>query len=208
MRSIRRKREASRCPWHAQKEPGFSHNADKYSGTYEWSYTWFVVAVLTPGGHNRIPRRNLQYNVHAKAEFTQNEICWAEESEDPSIREWLASIRGGDSIHVIPKAQWAAWVNYVQEIEIELIGNEHTTRLPNSSLSRDVTPGRPSCYGPLDQSSGEIRLIILDEGIASDPLSYCWGDPRVRNDKLCKVPGQDGGREYTLSITLALYTVL
>ncbi|KAI5920480.1 heterokaryon incompatibility protein-domain-containing protein [Camillea tinctor] len=217
-------------------DQGFGDSAHRHGG--KDSFTWFVATALTPGGHNRAPKRVLQRNVHAKARFTRHKICWCADSQDQSIREWVSSIRGGDSIQVIPKAQWPAWINFVQEVEIEVLGNEeHTADIvagnTTPSVSRSLMTGssvahEPGCYRPLDQSSQEIRLLVLDKGQADESLfcsliyavlsqhlsieyealSYCWGDPREKGTITVRVPEQEGTREYTLSITSALHAAL
>jgi len=207
---------------------GFSHNANQFGGTYQSSYTWFVTAIITPGGQNRVPRRDLQYNVHAKREFTRHEICWGIDSEDPSVHEWTASIRGGDTIQVIPKAQWPGWVNSVQEVEIELHATTHAASPLEIPSGVPVSQPGQKCYRPLDRELDEIRLIILDEGasdgplacslvhatasphgptIAYEALSYCWGDPRDRREITVRAPEQEN-REHNFSVTSALHTAL
>jgi hypothetical protein len=173
-----------------------------------------------------VPKRVLQYNLHAKADFTRHEICWGADSDDSSIRDWATAIRGGDSIQIIPKAQWPAWINFVQEAEIEVHGSDEIP--PLAMVSTPSTASVSDCYRPLDKSLHEIRLIILKGGIEDEPLScflvytsleqspavsyealsYCWGDPRMKRDIFVKVRDQEEGWEHAISITLALHTAL
>ncbi|OTA96500.1 hypothetical protein M434DRAFT_27637 [Hypoxylon sp. CO27-5] len=139
-------------------DQGYSGEA-KGQGTYEFSYTWFVAIVISPGGIERSPRQVVQYNVHASSVFKRHEVIWNTNSEVPSIRDWVRSIRGGDTIRLTPKAQWAGWINFVREAEIEV-------RCSNISK---VSTETPRSYRRLDESSAEIRLLSLNPGAPDDP---------------------------------------
>ncbi|KAJ8131001.1 hypothetical protein O1611_g2628 [Lasiodiplodia mahajangana] len=198
-------------------DQGYSGEPHWY-GTYDGSYTWFVAAAISPGGHERSPRRVVQYNVHASAIFKRHEITWSADSEDVSAREWVQSIRGGDTVQIIPKAQWPGWVNFVREAEIEVHCGEFR--------AADVSP--PQCYRPLDKSAAEVRLLCLNPGTSNDQiscslihtklrehptvpyeaLSYCWGDSRERGE--ITVKALEGGVDLscTMSVTLSLLSAL
>lgn len=47
---------------------------ERLGGTYEMSWTWFEVAILTPNGHDRVTRRLFQRNVNARTEFRKHEV--------------------------------------------------------------------------------------------------------------------------------------
>ncbi|KAI0095420.1 heterokaryon incompatibility protein-domain-containing protein [Hypoxylon sp. NC0597] len=198
-------------------DQGYSGEA-KGQGTYEFSYTWFVANTISPGGIARSPRQVVQYNVHASSTFKRHEVIWNADSESPSIREWVRSIRGGDIIQLIPKAQWAGWINFVREAEIEV---------RCSDLSQ-VSTSVPPFYRHLDESSSEIRLLSLDPGAPSDPvscsliysrlgdhppvqyesLSYCWGNAGEKGEITVKVLDDCVDLTYTMPVTLSLLSAL
>ncbi|KAM7213113.1 HET domain containing protein [Rhypophila decipiens] len=206
-------------------DQGFSHNAHIHGGTYIASYTWFFVSAVTAGRQKRVPKRVLQYNVHAKAEFTQHEITWrADDLVDSGIAEWVRSLRGGDAVQVIPMAQWLGWVNYVGGASIEMHARRAVPLVPHpmASIMSRSTPAGTRYYRPLQE--GEIRLIVLDEasGTGIEPvvcelvyaqlagpvpyeaLSYCWGDPRERGVLDVRV----AGNTWELSATTTLLAAL
>jgi Heterokaryon incompatibility protein (HET) len=213
---------------------GFSNEQKLFGGTYKNSCTWFVASVITPGGHDRVPRRVLQYNVHASAKFRSHEIIWGADSCDTSIREWVNAIRREDTIQIIPKAQYPAWINFVQEAEIEVYYSETPPDTPDLGVPKQVVtlgatvPYNRTCYGHLDEAANEVRLAFLNPGASEEPiscslaytslqgppgiayeaLSYCWGDPRQRRDISLTVPDPGGLSEYILSITLSLHSAL
>lgn len=193
-----------------------------------------MASVITPGGHERVPRRLLQHNVHASLIFKKHEISWSgdkhgNEDMDASERAWVQAIRGGDSIRVIPRAQWPGWINYVRGAEIEAYCSRDTiTQLPSI----------PQCYRHLDRSRQEIRLLRLDPAKEGDPisvelwyatlpkehkrgdvdasisyeaLSYCWGDPRNRREiMVTTIAGPDHGIRFkhVFSVTESLFSAL
>jgi hypothetical protein len=181
-----------------------------------------------------VPRRVLQYNVHASAQFRRHVICWKADSEDTSIREWANAIRRGDTIQIIPKAKYPAWINFVQEAEIEVRRNDFYADVTELEIPRPImvldSTGfySKAYYRPLDKAAQEIRLIYLNPGVFEEPLSYslayislprygdptptyetlpyCWGDARRRRDISLSVSEPEGISEHTLSITAALYS--
>lgn len=181
-----------------------------------------------------MPRRVLQYNVHASGQFRKHEICWDADGEDTSIREWINAIRGGDAIQIIPKAQYPAWMNFVQKAEIEVHGSETPRDTAESEVPRPiVTPEAAgshhrACYRHLDEAAHEIRLVFLNPGSLDEPiscslmytsllesqtipyeaLSYFWGDPRHRRDISLTVSGTEEVSQYVLSITSALHSAM
>ncbi|KAI0836854.1 heterokaryon incompatibility protein-domain-containing protein [Hypoxylon sp. FL0890] len=199
---------------HDQGYSGEAHG----QGTYDFSNTWFVAIVLSPGGIERNPRQIVQYNVHASSTFKRHEVIWKADSEEISIREWVRSVRGGDTVQLAPKAQFAGWINFVREAEIEI----------HCSDSIPVTLSTPPCYRRLDESSAEIRLLSLNPGVPNDPiscsllyaklgehppmhyesLSYCWGNSRDRGEITVKIVEDGAELSYTMSATLSLLTAL
>jgi hypothetical protein len=63
-------------------DQGFSNTADQHGGTYTESSTWFDACVITPSGHDRVPRRHIQANVHAIFEFKTHINRWDWEEGD------------------------------------------------------------------------------------------------------------------------------
>lgn len=178
-----------------------------------------------------MPRRVLQYNIHASVQFRKHEVSWEAHSEDASIRQWISAIRHGDAIQITPKAQYCAWINYVREAEIEVHGTRilmdttvtHVPR-PVVTTAKTAVEYSRSCYRHLDKCADEFRLILLNPGSRDEPiscsliykslhdcsityeaLSYCWGDPRHRQDISIKVFDTDRWSDFALSITFDLY---
>jgi len=173
-----------------------------------------------------MPRRVLQYNIHASTQFHEHEICWEVNNDDASIREWISAILPDDTIQIIPKAQFPAWINYVREAEMEV----HGTQRPIDILMTDAPLARNDVefsYQDLDESSDEIRLIKLNPGTGDqsiscslmhtslndlrlpyEALSYCWGDPRNRQDIFLHLSETDKISKSTLSIASNLYSAL
>jgi Heterokaryon incompatibility protein (HET) len=176
----------------------------------------------------------LQRNLHAREAFRKHEISWAADSEDTSIRQWVSAIRPGDTVQIIPNAQYAAWKNFVREAEIELHGTRisqdppvpHVPRLAYTT-PKSVVDNNTGCYRQLDGSLGEVRLILLNPGaygesitcsliytpllnctVKYEALSYCWGDPRHRQDISVTVPETGGYSKFVLSITSDLYSAI
>ncbi|KAK5654659.1 hypothetical protein OQA88_6982 [Cercophora sp. LCS_1] len=199
-----------------------SSEARIYGGTYHGSYTWFFAAAVTAGRQKRVPKRLLQYNVHAKAEFTRHKITWgADDPADSGIADWVRSLRGGDAVQVIPMAQWPAWVNYVGEASMEMHARRAVAMGPPPSVSMSAPASAPY-YRPLQQS--EIRLIALDgaSGAEDEPvacelvcaqladampyeaLSYCWGNPRETGVLNVRVAGDTWEFPATTALLAAL----
>ena len=177
---------------------------------------------MTAGRQKRVPKRVLQHNLHAKAEFTEHKITWrADDPDDSGIAQWVHSLRGGDAVQVIPMAQWPAWVNYVGEARIEMHARRAVATGPPPAVSVSA-PASSRYYRPLRES--EIRLIVLDgaSGAEDEPvacelvyahltdatpyeaLSYCWGDPRERGVLSVRVAGDTWELSATASLLGAL----
>lgn len=88
----------------------------------------------------------------------------------------------------MPKAQCQAWLNYVQEVEIELFGLEslENAMLPREldefSLSNGSEYEDKGYYRRLNEGLREIRLISLNPGSFSDPVS-CIRTIKTINDR-------------------------
>ena len=214
--------------------PGSSNDEKLYGGTYQYSCTWFTIAVVSPGGHDRVPKRTLHYNIHASSQFRRHNICWEAESEDTAIRKWVNGIRGGDTIQIIPKAQYAGWINFVQEAEIEVHYHENPLKALELEVPRQVVQQHETMfqdrtfYHHLDEGAREIRLVLLHPGTFDQPiscslayislyepsttayeaLSYCWGDARHRLDISVTVPEPEELSVYLLSVTAALHSAM
>ncbi|KIX93326.1 uncharacterized protein Z520_10969 [Fonsecaea multimorphosa CBS 102226] len=173
-----------------------------------------------------------QYNVHASDEYRHHEVTWEADSNNNMTSAWVRLVRPGDTLRVTPKAQFAGWINHVREAEIEVHGIQKSPDTVPSYLPRLVETGdaagaSSSCYRPLNQSVGEIRLVLLQPGLSEEPLSctlihtslykcsvsyealsYCWGDPRNRENIVVRVHNGGQPSELTMSITSNLYSAL
>ncbi|KAK3935455.1 heterokaryon incompatibility protein-domain-containing protein [Diplogelasinospora grovesii] len=180
-------------------DQGFSNDKGRFGGTYEHSNTWFEVAVITPSYHERTPSKIFQRNVHASLEPRRHENIWEIETGETSARGWLSEICSGDTIQVIPRADFKLWTNYVYEVEIKVEGDKTTrqTQSPSDTGWEAVQANKPNFYKPLDLSRQETRVLSLYPGAShealcgrittislADPshdkyeaLSYCWGNP-------------------------------
>ncbi|KAL8741752.1 MAG: hypothetical protein Q9190_005676 [Brigantiaea leucoxantha] len=176
-------------------------------GGYEHSSTWFEANVSRPPGRDRILPRMIQTNRVASWKFHEHTNQWNFSDADPTLREFVTSIRDGDVIQVIPRARWPGWRNYIRGIQIEVyckmllssISSKHVTS-PADVPKRDtvaLSPNDSVLYHPLNRERKDIRLLSLQSGEPDDPiscclvtsalyaseiptfeaLSYCWGSP-------------------------------
>jgi hypothetical protein len=147
------------------------------------------------------------------------------------IAEWINAIQSGDAIQIIPAAQYPAWINFVQQAEIEIhyiLAPQHAAIFghPGPAVVSDATGHQ--LYRSLDPESDEVRLILLHPGSFEDPiscsitytslktctdlayeaLSYCWGDHRQRKDIKVTVSDWRGHSEFIMSINLSLHSAL
>ncbi|KAK3386809.1 hypothetical protein B0H63DRAFT_447712 [Podospora didyma] len=100
-------------------DQGYSGDPER-QGTYLHSHTFFDVHVVEPSGHDRVPPRTLQFNMHARRAYRTHINCWdyrdAEYRADGdpssallwqslglSLQDWLQSIRNGDSVQIVPR---------------------------------------------------------------------------------------------------------
>ena len=223
-------------------DQGSSNTQDHHGGTYEQSYTWFESAVVSPSGHERVPRRFIQNNVHASTEFRRHEIRWdIQDAHQKShwdvsspgmpVSTWLGAIRPGDVVQLIPKARYPAWLNYVKEAQMTIMGFtcSHQTPTTPSSISPTLVPA--DIYRPLNVSFRETRLIHLDPGdedeisctltpisligddVHYEALSYCWGDQADVTDVTIFVPSVSPEsvlelRRHTVPVTSSLFCAL
>ena len=169
-------------------------------------------------------------------EFRKHEIRWDCTDADESLQSWLSAIRGGDTLQIIPKAQFQAWINFVQEAEIELHFLEFTQEMSLLPLSDDAISElqHENCYRKLDETVREIRLVRLHPGPSEEPiscsliytslgdpshigyecLSYCWGDQkRICNMTLLHleqhaITGQEITSKHFFPITSSLYSAM
>jgi hypothetical protein len=121
---------------------GFSNDAEQWGGTYEYSFTWFEVAVLPHQPFKSLgslryppPRRHLQSNVHASRDFRVHRNTWDSKDEDVEKQEWLRFLRPGDVVQLIPRALYPAWVNYVNRAEIEIFSSTQAPLAIRPALS-------------------------------------------------------------------------
>ncbi|EJT81067.1 hypothetical protein GGTG_01054 [Gaeumannomyces tritici R3-111a-1] len=189
-------------------DQGFSHEEESLGGTYEASWSWFALSVVSPSNHARAPINDVQRNVHARFEPKRHENVYKASSSDAEVRKLVSSIRGGDLIQLIPRAAFNAWANYVYEAELKVEGYA-ATRVDPSSLE---TPA--GLYAPLDKQTKEIRVMAIDAGdfedaisctlrtipmsdsnhIEYNALSYCWGSAGGSRSIQVRVPKQAAGQ--------------
>ncbi|KAL7626445.1 hypothetical protein AAE478_003217 [Parahypoxylon ruwenzoriense] len=197
-------------------DQGTSDNPDN-DGTYEGSHTYFDVEVKEPTGHVRIRCQRLQKNIRASLEPRKHILCWVldQESSDtaqnynfgPSENSnWLSVIRGGDTIQIIPMAEYPGWINFVLEAHIEI----WVEIIDTIDLRRSLTQalGVQPLYRQLDVSQKETRLLIIEpsadresdvlqisltyiyltnnDHVQYEALSYCWGGGHEQRPILLK----------------------
>lgn len=176
-------------------DQGFSNYPDEH-GTYKNSYTWFDANVIDPSGLYRIQRLVMQHNVHARWEATRHVKAYDfrdeadENSEEGSSEAWLSAITCGDTVQLVPRALWPAWVNWVIEARIE-VWAETVAVVNTERLNPD-----DNIYRSLNSEEREIRVVAIEPGKAHEPprlslhytslsradrivfnaLSYCWGE--------------------------------
>ena len=173
----------------------------------------------------------MQRNRNASPEPYRHENVLDANSANHEIVAWLSSIHGGDTIQLIPRAEFPAWVNFVLSAEMQISGQ---LELENTTVSREVidSPLSPaSFYRPLSHNSKEIRLLSISPGLFGDPLScsletvslrdsnhikfealsYCWStsnDGRPIHLKVRQPSGDYESNEYEVFITSNLYDAL
>ena len=162
-------------------------------GTYEASHTTFQARVLEPSGHERVPLRHLQSNVIAQSEFKTHVNCW--DYHDQTHAKFLADIKEGDKIQILPKAWFAGWNNYVREARIDVWAEAVVASAPWSGVPTTIDY---SIYKKLHHEEKEIRVVVIEPGTSDrdepvrlslratsladanhllyEALSYCWGD--------------------------------
>ncbi|KAF4424395.1 Heterokaryon incompatibility protein 6 [Colletotrichum fructicola] len=102
-------------------DQGFSNTEEADRGTYNSSFTWFEVVVISESNHERSPAKDVQRNVHASRERKRHENVY-DVRDDDDTRRWLSTIHGGDTIQLVMRAEFPAWVNYCYKAEIKLTG--------------------------------------------------------------------------------------
>lgn len=92
-----------------------------------------------------------------KEMFTHREKGSAENvydvRDDDDTRRWLSTIHGGDTIQLVMRAEFPAWVNYCYEAEIKLVGTAVDSDTIRPSFEASVTSKSPNIYTALNQSS-------------------------------------------------------
>jgi len=191
-------------------DQGFSDSEDQLGGTYHGSFTWFDACVLSPSGHERVPRRSIQHNVNASLEYRRHINCWSLEDADDDLRLWVTSIRPGDTVQIVPRAHFPAWTNFVNAAKIELWASPSDSNVTLDRTISLVEKNDYSGYSPLRHDLREIRVVELQPGEAEQPirlalkytrllerdcleydaLSYCWGEAEDTQVLLLTVPDE------------------
>ncbi|KAL1845543.1 hypothetical protein Daus18300_014506 [Diaporthe australafricana] len=201
-------------------DQGFSDTQAILGGTYEGSSSYFELTVISPSYHERVPTQQFQHNVNASLRPKRHENVWSLDSLE--TRDWLASIRGGDTIQLLPRAEFPAWMNYVHYAEIKAAGELATDPLP-ALVESGTAFGQ--LYQPLKRDRREIRVVkILSEGFDDimkvaletisldnidrakyEALSYCWGDATDTRPLAVQTPHAG---ELIVTVTSTLYDAL
>jgi hypothetical protein len=150
-------------------------------------YTWFELNVETTSGRNNVPRYCLHRN-RAGVPDWQNTLCsMSSDVSESTAAKFLAEIRGGDTIQLIPRAQFYGWMNYIRSAELEVKGNtgSSTERAPElyptyQNLVQDTDSIRFLELFPALQGAAVVfRLMSVDLRSPThapyEALSYCWG---------------------------------
>lgn len=95
-------------------------------GTYDETHTWFDVGVSTFTGSVNRPWKTLYRNLPPSPDITPSaeyethtaswNLCTAKEYQ----QWWIRQIQSGDSIQLIPRAQYQTWANHVKSARIDL----------------------------------------------------------------------------------------
>lgn len=172
--------------------------------------------------------RILQRNVHASIEPKRHVNIYDIQDSGDDIRNWLSTIRGGDTIQLIMRAEFPAWANFCYEAELKIDGQTKLENDSNSGFALSAAwKGSSSYYQPLGRLEREIRVLGIDAGSFNDPvscylqtisldddsrdsyeaLSYCWGD--LLPDKTIKLrvpsPQTELPDEYDVAVTSTVY---
>lgn len=201
-------------------DQGYSGHPGQH-GTYGGSHTYFDVRIKEPSGQDRMRHRAIIHNIHALYRPTRHVKYWIQESEqdDPPADTnspakdgaWLAEMQGGDTVQIIPMAEYPAWINFVLGARIE-VWYEVVERV---ALIRGITHSTTgfSLYRQLDNARKEIRLVTIEpspdlensvlelslthtyltseDHVPYEALSYCWGDDRHKRPILLKGSDED-----------------
>lgn len=158
--------------------------------------------------------------MNASLDPKRHENVWRLDSPDKG--DWLASVRGGDTIQLLARSEFPAWMNYVHHAEIKAAGELLTDPLP--ALVESATPSI-QLYRPLRRDQREIRVVEIFSGVFDDAikvalatisldnldrakyeaLSYCWGDLTDTRPLVVQTPYAG---ELTVTVTSTLYDAL
>ena len=165
--------------------------------------TQIHMRIPTPGSGCALKRKALRFNaVSHQLEIQRNfrgsdvyrthRVSWDTNGVNGS---WVRSIKKGDVVEFLVRAEYPAWVNIVKSVEVEILYDPETEASDtiNNTTIRDAT----SCFEYAElHSAREIRLILIHPGSFDDPLnctlihanlesaelsgyetkSYFWGD--------------------------------
>ncbi|KAJ7575903.1 hypothetical protein C8J56DRAFT_900518 [Mycena floridula] len=99
-------------------DQGFSGESEDTKGTYSSSYTWFEATIHR--GSSKIAHQVIQDNIQASLQWRKHINTWEIWTHNSELRAWMAILQPGDIISLIPKAMYAAWVNYIQSAELSV----------------------------------------------------------------------------------------
>ncbi|PMD57636.1 HET-domain-containing protein [Hyaloscypha bicolor E] len=203
-------------------DQGFSGSPQDH-GTYNQSNTWFDARIITPSGHDRVPRRYIQANVHASLDFKTHVNRWDSEDDDVGLRDWLATIQTGDTVQIIPMAHYIAWTNFVRGAKIQLWAVP-SVNMPGPAISL-VEKNDYSAHRQLRDDLREIRLVEIlpggfegpirmvlryttldDDRLRYEALSYRWGD--MKNPQPVLLIDSDNSQPREMFINTNLFAAL
>ena len=96
-----------------------------HHGTYDGSSSWFEAWCVRSDSSVEKARQKFTHNVHAGRQFKRHVRVWSpsEGSEDlHSVlgTKWIPRLRPGDSVHLVPLAEFPGWLNIVEFARLEV----------------------------------------------------------------------------------------
>lgn len=64
--------------------------------------------------------RHVQANVQASLEFRLHENVWDYRDETPGVAEWLNNLMSGDEVHLLARALYPGWTNFVVYARLDI----------------------------------------------------------------------------------------
>ena len=121
-----------------------SHDQSQGSGPGDFPGSWTWLCIERQAADLRSDSIRLLTNKHHRGDWSKFNISWPDrdgfdwtpDTPDEGDKEkWLARLRQGDRVLVVPKAKWQAWINFVNRAEMTV----YTTCLRETAYRR-VSP--------------------------------------------------------------------